>query len=91
MRETRVVTDHGWPCKYRAHIVRHDGWIRHGWKVVIERKWVHWSHHLTLLRVHKTEALAREAANAWLDAHDRYLTRKDYVPASPSRERSGNG
>lgn len=74
----RTITASGWPYEYRAHVVRHDGWVRKGWRYVIEEKWVHWrSHHTS--RVYKTEVEAAAAANSWLDRKDGYATEKRFV------------
>jgi len=75
----RTVTARGWPYEYRAYIVRYDGWFRHGWKYVIEQKWVHWTHHATSTRVYKTEAEAEYDANERLDSLDGYAKERHYV------------
>ncbi len=68
----RVVTAYGWPYKYRAHVVRHQGLFRDGWRFVIEQKWTHWDYH-SKSGIFKTEAEAEAAASRWLDAHDEDL------------------
>lgn len=73
----RTVTADGWPCEYRAHIVAGTWLGSPRWRYVIERKWVHWSHHKTSRRF-KTEAEARLAAGMWLDRHEANYD-KDFV------------
>lgn len=84
----RHVTASGWPYEYRAYIRRHDGWLRHGWKFVIEEKWVHWRWHKTSWRVYATEEQAQEAAHQWLDAKDGYRQEKAFVKRRPLPDRS---
>jgi hypothetical protein len=75
----RTVTASGWPYEYRAYLVRYDGWFRHGWKFVIEQKWVVWRRYDASWTVYKTEDLAEAAANARLDALEDNTARRDYV------------